>query len=66
MLHILAPFFSESPAWAVYLSNIGAVLLLPGFVAYMTEYQIKPEERALLAKFGSEFAQYISRVRRWF
>lgn len=59
-------FLLALAGWAVYLSNIGAVLLLPGFVAYMTEYQIKPEERALLAKFGSEFAQYISRVRRWF
>jgi protein-S-isoprenylcysteine O-methyltransferase Ste14 len=51
--------------WAVYLSNAGAALLLPAFVAYMTQYQIKPEERALLAKFGSEFALYMSRVRRW-
>jgi protein-S-isoprenylcysteine O-methyltransferase Ste14 len=51
--------------WAVYLSNAGAAVLLPAFVAYMTQYQIKPEERALLAKFGSEFAQYMSRVRRW-
>lgn len=51
--------------WAVYLSNAGAALLLPAFVAYMTRYQIKPEERALLAKFGPEFAQYMSRVRRW-
>jgi len=49
----------------VYLSNAGATLLLPVFVAYMTQYQIKPEERALLAKFGCEFAQYVSRVRRW-
>jgi protein-S-isoprenylcysteine O-methyltransferase Ste14 len=51
--------------WAVFLSNAAAVLLMPAFVAYMTQYQIKPEERALLAKFGSEFAQYMSRVRRW-
>ena len=51
--------------WAVYLSNAGGALLVPAFVAYMTRYQIKPEERALLAKFGAEFAQYMSRVRRW-
>ena len=51
--------------WAVYLSNAVAALLVPGFIAYMTQYQIKPEERALLAKFGFEFAQYRSRVRRW-
>ena len=51
--------------WAVYLSNAGAALLLPAFIAYMTQFQIKPEERILQAKFGSEFAQYMSRVRRW-
>ena len=58
-------FLLALAGWAVYLSNAGAALLLPAFVAYMTEYQIKPEERVLLAKFGSEFAQYVSRVRRW-
>lgn len=58
-------FFLALAGWALYLSNAGAVLLLPGFVAYLTQYQIKPEERALLAKFGPEFAQYMARVRRW-
>ena len=58
-------FLLALAGWAVYLSNAGAALLVPAFVAYMTQYQIKPEERALLAKFGSEFAQYVSRVRRW-
>lgn len=58
-------FFLALAGWALYLSNAGAVLLLPAFLAYMTQYQIKPEERALLAKFGPEFAQYMARVRRW-
>jgi protein-S-isoprenylcysteine O-methyltransferase Ste14 len=58
-------FLLALAGWAVYLSNGGAALLLPAFVAYMTHYQIKPEERALLAKFGLGFAQYMSRVRRW-
>ncbi len=58
-------FLLALAGWAVYLSNAGAALLLPGFVSYMTQYQIKPEERALLSKFGSEFAQYMTRVRRW-
>jgi protein-S-isoprenylcysteine O-methyltransferase Ste14 len=58
-------FLLALAGWAVYLSNAGAALLLPAFIAYMTRYQIKPEERALLAKFGSEFAAYMSRVRRW-
>lgn len=51
--------------WVVCLSNAGAALLLPAFVAYLTRYQIEPEERALLAKFGSQYAEYMSRVRRW-
>jgi protein-S-isoprenylcysteine O-methyltransferase Ste14 len=58
-------FFLALAGWALYLSNAGAVLLLPAFLAYLTQYQIKPEERALLAKFGPEFAQYMARVRRW-
>src|SRR5262245_12886278 len=58
-------FLLALAGWAVYLSNGGAALLLPAFVAYMNQYQIKPEERALLAKFGPEFAQYMLRVRRW-
>jgi protein-S-isoprenylcysteine O-methyltransferase Ste14 len=58
-------FFLALAGWVAYLSNAGAAVLLPGFVVYMTQYQIKPEERALLAKFGSEFATYMSRVRRW-
>jgi len=51
--------------WVVCLSNAGAALFLPAFVAYLTRYQIKPEERALLAKFGSLYTEYMSRVRRW-
>ena len=50
---------------AVSLSNAAAFVLLVAFVAYMNQYQIKPEERALLEKFGPAFAQYMSRVRRW-
>ncbi len=52
-------------AWAIYLSNALAALFLPAFVAYMNRFQIKPEERALLAKFGPAFGRYMSTVRRW-
>src|SRR5262245_31171895 len=58
-------FLLALAGWAAYLSNAGAALLLPAFVAYMTQYQIKPEERALLAKFGAAFARYMSQGRRW-
>ena len=58
-------FLLALAGWALFLSNAAALLLLPVFVAYMTQYQIKPEERALLGEFGPEFAQYMARVRRW-
>jgi protein-S-isoprenylcysteine O-methyltransferase Ste14 len=47
------------------LSNALAALLLPAFVAYMNRFQIEAEERALLAKFGPAFSQYMAAVRRW-
>jgi protein-S-isoprenylcysteine O-methyltransferase Ste14 len=50
---------------AVYLSNVAAVVMIALYVAYMNRYQIEPEERALLAKFGPEYAAYMASVRRW-
>ena len=52
-------------AWAVWLCNPLAFLFLPAFVMYMNRFQILPEERALHAKFGSEFNAYMMSVRRW-
>ena len=48
--------------------GIGSWVALPilgFFVFWVTEYQIKPEERALFKIFGSEFEDYKSKVRRW-
>jgi len=50
---------------AVGLSNLGAMALLPAFVAWIDRLQIIPEERALLANFGAAFTDYAARVRRW-
>jgi len=52
-------------AWAVYLSNWVSLLLVPVFVLYIDQFQIKPEERALSALYGAEYASYKARVRRW-
>lgn len=52
-------------AWAVYLA---AAWALPGpvlFFAYITRFQIMPEEKALSALFGSSYAAYMAKVRRW-
>jgi protein-S-isoprenylcysteine O-methyltransferase Ste14 len=34
-------------------------------VIYMNRFQIRPEERALQARFGAEFEKYAATVRRW-
>ena len=51
--------------WAIFLSNVVAFAFLPVFVLYINRFQIEPEERVLALKFGSEFAAYQTRVRRW-
>lgn len=51
--------------WALYLGNLLSGLFLVVFVAYMTRYQIIPEERLLLENFGDEFNNYRAAVRRW-
>ena len=48
--------------WHVSLPGYALVLL---FCLYMTEFQIKPEERALAANFGDSYATYMATVRRW-
>ena len=52
-------------AWAMHVANLLAVLALPAFVLYLNRFQIVPEERALLAKFGSQYLEYQRTVRRW-
>lgn len=52
-------------AWAIYLSSLGALMLVPVFMLYIDRFQIQPEERVLAAKFGDEFDAYRQSVRRW-
>lgn len=52
-------------AWVVYLSAWPALLVVVAYVAYITRFQIEPEEKALEARFGEAFLDYKRSVRRW-
>lgn len=52
-------------AYIIYLGNILSVLGAIFFVFYITEYQIKPEEKELHKKFGRLYRAYTKKVRRW-
>jgi protein-S-isoprenylcysteine O-methyltransferase Ste14 len=52
-------------AWAAYLGTAWAFLGPVVFIAFLTRFQIMPEERVLQAKFGAAYADYRARVRRW-
>lgn len=60
-----AGFLLMLAAWNVYLENGLPVLLLPLFVWYLNRFQIMPEEKVLLSKFGDDFANYMNSVCRW-
>ena len=51
--------------WAAWLGSPWMLLGVATFAAYITRFQIVPEERALMRLFGAAFATYRARVRRW-
>ncbi|MFM2422258.1 MAG: hypothetical protein RL291_788 [Pseudomonadota bacterium] len=51
--------------WITLLGSVAGGLALPAFIAYITRFQIEPEERHLRAKFGAAYDAYCARVRRW-
>ncbi len=52
-------------AWGIYVSSPAAIFVVVGFIAYMNEFQIKPEERILKDRFTTDYQHYSSKVRRW-
>ncbi len=51
--------------YAIWLGSLAPFLVLPMFYWLITEMQIKPEEEILEKKFGQEYLDYKSSVRRW-
>lgn len=51
--------------WAVLLGSWVSVAAPVVFVAFITRFQIVPEERAMAARFGQDYRAYCQRVRRW-
>jgi protein-S-isoprenylcysteine O-methyltransferase Ste14 len=50
---------------AVLLGTVGAWLGPLAFVAFITRFQILPEERFMAAKFGDDYTRFCQQVRRW-
>lgn len=52
-------------ALVLYLENIACLAVIPLFMSYITQYQIKPEEVILAKLFPIAYPGYCQKVRRW-
>ena len=50
---------------AVFFNLIGGIILISLFCAYITKFQIIPEEKAMIDLFSQDFDQYKQTTRRW-
>ncbi|MDA1027799.1 MAG: isoprenylcysteine carboxylmethyltransferase family protein [Bacteroidetes bacterium] len=51
--------------WSIGLGNIGATALVLVFGAYITQFQIKPEEAILTDLFPDDYPVFCDRTNRW-
>ncbi len=51
--------------WSTCLAQPWGLLTVASFVAYITHFQILPEERHLSSRFPAQYAAYSRAVRRW-
>jgi len=50
---------------AVYSGSLSSIFVVASFVAFITKYQIVPEEVTLQEIFGESYVHYAQKVRRW-
>ena len=50
---------------AVFFNFMGGIILIALFCAYITKFQIIPEEKAMKDLFSDDFEKYIKVTRRW-
>ena len=51
--------------WMVFLAAPWGLFGPAGFMLFITRFQIMPEERVMAGKFGTQYAEYRQRTRRW-
>jgi len=52
-------------AWSIFLVDPWFLLGVIGFIIYMNQFQIVPEEKAMFSLFGEQYINYSKKVRRW-
>jgi protein-S-isoprenylcysteine O-methyltransferase Ste14 len=52
-------------SWACFLDNFYSLIFVFLYLLYMTQFQIRPEEKTLESIFGKNYGFYKKRVHRW-
>ncbi|MDN3679973.1 isoprenylcysteine carboxylmethyltransferase family protein [Vibrio tapetis subsp. quintayensis] len=48
-----------------YWSSLAPLWVIVAFIGYLNRFQISAEERILSEKYGSQYTDYLTKVRRW-
>ncbi|SON48429.1 methyltransferase family protein [Vibrio tapetis] len=48
-----------------YWSSLASLWVIVAFIGYLNRFQISAEERILSEKYGSQYTDYLTKVRRW-
>ncbi len=49
----------------LYWQNVASAWVIVAFIGYLSRFQITPEECILTEKYGSQYTDYLHKVRRW-